>query len=180
MSEAILLVDIQNDYFPGGKFEVPGAKASAEKTAQLLKYGRENRMLIAHIRHFSTKPRASYLIPESEGSFINDTVKPANGEKVFIKNYPNSFRLTGLDEYLKGKGIKKLIICGMMTQMCVDTTARAAFDLGYELRVAADACAARPMTFNGVTVTAEMVNAAFMGAIGGVFAKCVSTEEITG
>jgi nicotinamidase-related amidase len=68
----------------------------------------------------------------------------------------------------------------MMTQMCVDTTARAAFDLGYELRVAADACAARPMTFNGVTVTAEMVNAAFMGAIGSVFAKCVSTEEITG
>ena len=95
---------------------------------------------------------------------------PEPQDKIIVKRYPNSFHKTELDEYLKDLGIEKLIVCGMMTHMCVDTTVRAAMDYGYEVTVVADACATMDLTYNNETINAETVQKSFLASLDGVFA----------
>lgn len=77
------------------------------------------------------------------GVEIHENVKPLEGENVFQKFYPNSFRDTGLLDYLKENDVTKLVITRMMTHMCIDATTRAGFDFGYKCTVIYDACASR-------------------------------------
>jgi nicotinamidase-related amidase len=178
LKTALLLIDIQQDYFPNGKMEVVNAVGSSVVAKKLLDYFRMNRMPVAHIQHFSTRPGTTFLIPETDGAKIHENVTPLADEPVIPKNYPNSFRGTVLDEFLSSKGIEQLIICGMMSHMCIDTTVRAAFDKGYTCLVAHDACATRNLVFNGMEIPAESVHASFMAALGSVFAQVQSADNI--
>jgi nicotinamidase-related amidase len=103
---------------------------------------------------------------------------PLEGETVISKNFPNSFRDTPLLEYLRERQITRLVIAGMMTQMCIDTTVRAAADLGFECLLAHDACATRALSFGGVTVPAESVQAAFLAALNGLFARVLPVADL--
>jgi nicotinamidase-related amidase len=105
-------------------------------------------------------------------------VKPLPGETVFQKNFPNCFRETGLLEHLRGAGISNLVIAGMMTHMCVDTTTRAAADLGFACSLAHDACATKALAFNGVEVAAGNVQASYMAGLNGLFAKVLPSAEL--
>jgi len=178
MRTALLLIDIQNDYFPGGAMEVPGSVAVGERAAALLAACRERRLSVVHVRHVSTRPGAGFFLPDTPGAEIHAGVAPLAGEAVIVKHFPNTFRDTPLLEQLKGLGVERLIICGMMTQMCIDATTRAAFDLGFRCQVAADACAARPQGFGGRMVPAEDVHAAFLAALNGIYAKVLPTGEL--
>jgi nicotinamidase-related amidase len=97
---------------------------------------------------------------------------------VFRKHYPNSFRDTPLLGHLRDLGIDRLVVAGMMTQMCVDSTVRAAADLGFQCALAHDACATRALSFGGTTVPAESVQAAFLAALNGLFAKVESVDDL--
>jgi nicotinamidase-related amidase len=99
----------------------------------------------------------TYFIPNTTGAEIHKSVTPLISEKVFIKNYPNSFRNTGLLEFLRANGVTDLVICGMMTHMCVDATTRAAKDFGFTCIVIGDACATRNLEIQGKTVAASEV-----------------------
>jgi nicotinamidase-related amidase len=105
-------------------------------------------------------------------------VRPAAGETVFRKNFPNSFRETPLLDHLRGVKISQLVIAGMMTHMCVDTTTRAAADLGFACSLAHDACATRPLAFGGVQVTAEQVQVSYLAGLNGLFAKVLPAAEL--
>lgn len=177
---ALILIDIQNDYFAGGKMPVPGMEAAAAKAARLLARAREVGDPIVHIRHESTRPGAAFFLPGTEGAEIHASVWPAAGEAIMVKSVPNSFVGTGLDAHLRGLGVRRLTLCGAMSQMCIDAGARAARDLGYELTVASDAAAARPQIFAGREVAAEDVHAAFMAALSGVYARVAPVAEILG
>lgn len=177
MKTALILIDIQNDYFPEGKMELKGSVEAGMQAKKLLHTFREKKLPIIHIQHFSTKPGATFFIPDTEGVNIHKFVTPYDNEKVFIKNFPNSFRNTGLGDYLKENGITKLIICGMMTHMCIDATTRAAFDLGYECVVVKDACATRNLMWEDEIIPAEHVHGAFLAALGSVYAKILSLEQ---
>ncbi len=109
---------------------------------------------------------------------IHKSAAPAGGEAVFQKNYPNSFRETPLLEHLRDRQISQLVIAGMMTHMCIDSTTRAAADLGFQCVLAHDACATRALSFGGTSVSAEDVHTAFLAALNGLFAKVLSVEEI--
>ena len=98
--------------------------------------------------------------------------------KITEIHFPNSFRETPLLDLLKVRGITNIALAGMMTHMCVDTTTRAAFDLGFACHLAHDACATRDLTHNGKTVEAAQVQTAYMAALGQVFAKVMSTQEM--
>ena len=178
MDTALLLIDIQNDYFPGGTMEVPGSTAAAERAATLLAACRRSRLSVVHVRHVATRPGASFFLPDTAGAEIHAGVAPAAGEAVITKHFPNSFRDTPLLGHLQGLGVTRLVICGMMTQMCIDATTRAAFDLGFQCQVAGDACAARPQRFGDRTVAAEDVHAAFLAALNGLYAKVQTADEI--
>jgi nicotinamidase-related amidase len=165
MKTALLLIDIQNDYFPGGKMELEGAVEAAKKANEILQCFRDHGMPTVHIQHISRKPDASFFIPGDRGTDINDIAAHYEGEPLVQKHHPNSFRETNLLELLQEWRIERLIITGMMTHMCVDATARAAADLGFKLMIAEDACATRALTYGSTTILAEHVHKAFLAAL---------------
>ena len=178
MATALLIVDIQNDYFPGGAMEVVGAEAAATEAAGLLAAFRQHARPIVHIQHIATRPGATFFLPYTAGVEIHESVRPSPGEVVFPKHFPNSFRETPLLDHLRAVGITELVIAGMMTHMCIDTTTRAGADFGFKCFLAHDACATRALSFNGVHVAAENVQTAYLAALNGSFAKVLSAHEL--
>lgn len=178
MNSALLIIDIQNDYFPGGKMELEGSIEAGLRAKQILSICRENSVPVIHVQHFSNRPGATFFIPGTTGVEINECVKPLENELIIRKNFPNSFRNTSLMDYLKTNSIDTLVIAGMMTHMCIDATTRAAFDHGFNCILVGDACATRTLTFNGKSVPAENVHNAFLAAIGSVYAKVIRAEDI--
>ena len=178
MKKALVIIDVQNDYFPGGKMELNGSDQAGAKAGQLLEACRKLQMPVVHVQHVAMQPGATFFLPDTEGVDIHKCVQPKSTEAVVIKHFPNSFRETTLKKHLEDNGITQLIVAGMMTHMCVDTTVRAAFDLGYTCTLAHDACATRTLALADQTVTAEHVHLAFMAALNGVFASVRSTEDI--
>ena len=175
---ALVVIDIQNDYFPGGAMELDGAEAAAAKARAALTHFRAKKVPVIHVRHLSVRPGATFFLPGMRGAEIHDSVKPAGGETVIEKNFPNSFRSTRLEEILKGSGVKNLVVAGMMTHMCVDASVRQAADLGYKVTLLADACATRAQSFGGETIPARQVHAAFLAALNGFYAKVVNAHEL--
>lgn len=175
--QGLIIIDIQNDYFSGGKMELSGASDAAKKAKAVLVQFREKKLPVFHIQHISIREGSTFFLPDTEGVKINDFVKPIGAEKVIQKNYPNSFRNTILLDELKLAKIDDLVICGMMTHMCVDATTRAAFDLGFNCTVLSDACATRDLIFQDKKIPADHVHAAFLAALSGVYAKVVATDE---
>ncbi len=178
MSSALILIDIQNDYFPGGKMELSGSSEAGERAREVLSFHREKKIPVIHIRHLSLRPGATFFLPGTPGSEIHQCVAPLSGEAVVEKHFPNSFRETELGGILEKSGIKKLIVCGMMTHMCVDATIRAAFDAGYACTLVHDACATRDLSFGKTTVPAAHVHAAFLSALAGTYANVVGAREL--
>ncbi|HTM61439.1 MAG TPA: cysteine hydrolase family protein [Burkholderiales bacterium] len=175
---ALVIIDIQNDYFHGGKMELEGADAAASNAARALEQFRSKRLPIVHVRHLSTRPGATFFIPGTAGAEIHQRVRPNAGERVIEKNFPNSFRATDLDQVLKASGAKELVVAGMMTHMCVDASVRQAADLGYKVTLLGDACATRAQSFGGESVPAKQVHAAFLAALNGFYAKVIPTHEL--
>lgn len=178
MRTALLIIDVQNDYFPGGKNELIGAIEASNQIKKILTFFRRNDLPVIHVRHISNRSGATFFLPETNGSLIFDNVRPINNETTIIKHYPNSFKDTKLDEILKTLNIKQLIVTGMMTHMCVDSTIRAAYDLGYICTVAYDGCATKNLQINNELITADLIQKSFMSALNGLFAEVKSTDDI--
>lgn len=175
MKTALLLVDIQNDYFPGGKMELSGSPEAAEKAAAILAEFRTKNLPVIHIQHIAARPGATFFLPGTAGIEFHESVKPVEGEAVFQKHFPNSFRNTPLLDHLRSLGIGRLVICGMMTHMCIDTTTRAAWDHGFVCTLIGSACATRSLSINGKTIPAEDVHNSFLAALNGTFAEVTET-----
>ncbi len=178
MKTALLLIDIQNDYFPGGAFELSGSLAAAEKASEALRYFRTMQWPVIHIQHLSLRPGATFFLPDTEGANIHPLVAPIEGEPVFQKHFPNSFRETPLLEFLHAQGIEQLAITGMMTAMCVDATVRAAFDYGFSVLMLHDAMATRDLHFNGEPIPARAIHAGVLAALGSVYGRLLSIAEL--
>lgn len=178
---ALVLIDVQNDYFPGGKWPLSGIEAAANNAAQLLAAARAMGDLVVHVRHEFPTADAPFFIPGSAGAKIHPKVRGRDDEPVVLKHHVNSFRETDLKAILDRHGVEEVVICGAMSHMCVDAGVRAASDLGFKCIVVHDACATRDQEFAGTVVPAADVHAAFMAALGFGYAKLVSTEEyVTG
>jgi nicotinamidase-related amidase len=177
MKTALLVIDIQKDYFSGGKMELVNPLEAGKKAYSLLQCFREHGGHHVHIQHISLKPDASFFVRGTEGSDIHDVTAHFEGEPIVYKHYPNSFRETNLLEMLKEWGAERVIITGMMTHMCVDATARAAADFGFQLWIAEDACATRDLEFNGTIVSADHVHKAFMAALRS-YGQVMTSEQV--
>jgi nicotinamidase-related amidase len=175
---ALIIVDLQNDYFPGGTMELAGIEQASHNAEKLLQYFRTSGRPVHHIRHLSVREGATFFLPETKGSETHASVSPRQGESIIIKHLPNSFLGTELEKTLKGQSVKHLIICGAMSHMCIDATTRAAFDLGFGCMVAHDACATKDLEFMGTSIPAYQVHSAFMAALNGIYARVISVEDI--
>lgn len=178
MSKALIIIDIQNDYFENGAMELVGSLQASENAKLVLSKFRNENLPVVHVQHLSVAPDSTFFLPETEGQKIHQNVAPVAGEKVITKYYPNSFRETELLDYLHSKNITELVVVGMMTHMCVDATVRAAKDFGFECTVVGDACASRDLEINGKSVKAEDVHNAFLSALSFFFAEVKNTKAI--
>src|SRR5262245_60033275 len=95
---ALVIIDIQNDYFPGGAMELEGSDAAGAKAADVVKSFREKQLPVIHVRHLSTRPGSTFFLPGTKGQEIHSSVAPMAGEPVIEKNFPNSFRGTPLQK----------------------------------------------------------------------------------
>ena len=177
MKQALVLIDIQQDYFPGGAMELVDSEAAVGMAVMLLQTARAHQLPIVHVRHVATRKGATFFLPDTFGAEIHPMVAPQPAEAVFTKHYPNSFRETGLLAHLQGLGITSLLIAGMMTHMCIDSTTRAAKDFGYKCVVIKDTCATRDFIFEGNIITAEDIQSSFMTALGYYYADILSCTE---
>jgi nicotinamidase-related amidase len=177
MKTALILIDIQNDYFPGGKGELENPLAAAAQAGKLLEFFRQQEWPTVHIQHIATRAGATTFLPDTEGVKIHPSIAPAADETVIVKHFPNSFRETILLEHLRKLQVERLVLCGMMTHMCVDASMRAAADFGYPVLLAADACATRALTYAETKVPAAYVHAAFLAALKS-YGQVMATEEI--
>lgn len=167
----LVLIDCQNTYTQG-VMELEGVQAALDQAAALLDRARSAGIPIIHVQH-SDGPGSLYDI-EGESGAIVTRVAPRDGEAVVTKQYPNSFVETDFDDKLKAVGAGNLVIAGFMTHMCVNSTARGAFNAGYAPTVVAAATATRSLPgVGGEPVTAATLQSASLAALSDLFAVVV-------
>jgi len=177
MREGLLLIDIQNDYFEKGAMTLVNSDKACANVKHLLDRFRSEKLPVIFIQHIAANPAATFFLPDTAGAEIHPSIQPIDGEKVIVKHFPNSFRGTGLMDYLQANNITDLVICGMMTHMCVDATTRAARDLGFNITVIGDACATRNLEINGEIVNAKDVQNSFLAALNYFYSSVKTTSQ---
>ena len=178
MNTALILIDIQNDYFENGTMRLTGSEEACQNAKRILNKFRADSMPVIHIQHIANKPNATFFLPNTIGAETNKDLKPLPNEKIIIKHSPNSFKDTELLEYLNSKNITDLVICGMMTHMCVDATTRAAKDYGFNCILIGDACATKDLEINGIVVKAEFVQNSFLAALNYFYSSVKNNKSI--
>ena len=162
---ALIIIDIQDFYFPGGKSALVDPEKAAENAALLLSKFRKEKMTVIHVRHNS----------ESQAE-INKIVNPLPQEKVVSKDAVNCFIGTDLLDYLRSQQIDNLVICGMQTHMCVEAATRAATDYGFKCVVISDACATKDLKFNDIVIKSQDVHYSTLSTLKS-YADVKSTNE---
>jgi nicotinamidase-related amidase len=178
MTKALLIIDVQNDYFAGGRMELVGSEAAALQASRVLAHFREQGQPVIHVQHVALSPTATFFLPGTPGVDINSAVAPVGEELVVVKHRPNAFRDTQLKQILDGLDPDELVVVGMMTHMCIDTTVRAASDFGFDVTLVGDACATRDLEFKGSIAAAADVQTAYLAALDGSFAKVVLADSL--
>jgi nicotinamidase-related amidase len=178
MPRGLLIIDIQNDYFPGGAHPLVEPEAAAANAARVLGAFRDAGEPVFHVQHVWDAPEATFMRPGTDGVEIHASVAPDGDETVIRKATPNSFAGTGLERELRGHGIDELVVAGMMSSMCVDATVRAAVDLGFTATVVHDACAAPDLEFGGQAIPGATVHGAFMAALGDGYATLTAAADL--
>ncbi|MCV6624147.1 MAG: cysteine hydrolase [Cellvibrionaceae bacterium] len=174
---ALIVIDIQNDYFQGGKWPLKNMESSAKNAALVIDWARDRGDLVLHVQHVSTDQGSPFFLANSTGAEIHSSVQPGESETVIVKHQINSFLDTDLASMLKLHGVESLTILGSMSHMCIDAAVRAASDLGYPVTVIEDACSTHDIEFGGRVVKAEDVHAAFMFALSFAYADVITVSD---
>ena len=164
---ALLIVDIQEFYFPGGRMQLVNPELAGMNAGLLLDHFRSNDMPVYHVRH-NFEP----------GGDIHPYVKPQEGEPVISKDEVNAFNGTGLLQMMLRDSVEQLVICGMQTHMCVEAAVRAAHDLGFTCLVASDACATRTLQYQEHIISAANVHYSTLNTLQGAYARVLTTDAI--
>lgn len=163
---ALIIIDIQNFYFPEGSVPLFEPEKAAENAKKLLTFFRDQNMTVIHVRHNT-----------NSGAEIHNLVSPKENEKVISKDKANAFVGTDLLEYLNYNKITNLILCGMQTHMCLEAATRAASDFGFNCTVIEDACATRDLKYGDTTVKAKDVHFSTLSTLNGTYAKILTRQE---
>ena len=163
---ALLLIDIQDFYFPGGRSPLENPEKASLNAQKILEKFREKGMLVVHIRHNA-----------KSGAEIHKHVTPIKEEKVISKDHVNGFKDTDLLKYLRPHNVKQLVMCGMMTHMCVEAATRAAHDFGFNCILIGDACATRDLKYGNKVIKAEDVHLSTLSSLKDYYTKVMNTAE---
>lgn len=178
MNKALLLIDIQNDYFPGGNWELFEPDKAVQNARKALMAFRDMGLPVIHVQHVNLREGAAFFLPDTQGVEIHKALTPIPGESIVVKHAPNSFFKTELLKILQEKNISQLVVCGMMTHMCIDTTVRAAKDYGLSVQLIQDACATKELSFGGRKLSADEVNHVYFASLDKMFADIISIDGL--
>ncbi|WP_367109047.1 cysteine hydrolase family protein [uncultured Psychrobacter sp.] len=174
----MVFIDFQNEYVDGA---MPLGEAGAKATVNarlLLDKARQDKLPIFHIAHHGAE-NGGVFDPLSSKVAIVDDLKPIEGEKTITKKHPNAFHDTPLQELIKDTGKQQVVFVGFMSHMCISSSVRAAFDLGFQNFVVHDACATRALPDQkGETISADVMHNTAMAAIHDRFSALLSTDEL--
>ena len=176
MKRALLVIDVQNEYF-FGKLPVSYPPESLGNILKVMDVAAVNQTPVAVIRHAAKSETSPVFRKGSPEWELHPDVEKRHRDVLIEKNWPDSFTETKLEEWLKGNGIDTLTVCGYMTQMCCDTTARRAFHLGYVVEFLADATGTLPLKNEAGSMTEEELHRAILVTQQSRFSKVMKTEE---
>ena len=159
MKQGLLVIDVQNDYFAGGKMVLKGADEALRNINLLEAQFSAAKLPIIYIQHIKHQKNADFFEQGTSGAELHSKLKVDAAAIIIEKHFPNSFLETTLAEVLKNDHIDQLVICGMMTHMCIRATTPVAADLGYDPIVIADATATKNLSQGGLIVPADQVQA---------------------
>jgi nicotinamidase-related amidase len=162
----LIMIDCQNTYVDG-VMALDGVAAALDEAAALLARARSAGIPIIHFQHDAGEG-SLYDVRTEIGQIVHQ-VAPREDETVIIKRFPNSFVQTDLDGRLKAASAHHLVLAGFMTHMCINSTARGAFNLGYAPTVVANATATRALPGTTAVVSPAALQAASLAAIGDLF-----------
>jgi nicotinamidase-related amidase len=143
MKQALLVIDIQNDYFPGGKFPLWNTEATLEKILQAIATAQSKNIPVILVQHIANPERgpAPFFNQNTEGAAIHPRIlEAAPDAPIIVKQFADSFLETDLEATLSNLGITDLLICGMMTQNCVTHTAISKSAEKYQVSILTDCC----------------------------------------
>ncbi|ASN59224.1 cysteine hydrolase [Latilactobacillus curvatus] len=165
MKKALLVIDVQNDYFQNGKMPLKNPLKALEIINQLEFFFKEKKLPVIYIQHIKKNKGADFFEFNTDGVRLHPDLMVTKESIIVEKHFPNSFQETTLSEVLVALGVEQVVVCGMMTHMCIDSTTRASFELGYRPILIQDATATKSLENNGVEVPAELVQASFLAAL---------------
>ena len=159
---ALVMIDCQNTYREG-VMQLEGVEEALQRAAALLARAREAGVPVFHIQH-DAGVGSPYDITADNGQ-IAEVVAPKGDEPVIVKNLPDSFAATDLQQQLEATGKKNLVLAGFMSHMCVNSTARSGFDKGYAVSVVENTTATRalPDGKGGTLSAADVQKASLCG-----------------
>ena len=176
---ALILVDVQKAFleWEAGGMRRNNPDAVANIVALLAGFRREG-MAVFHIRHASLEAGSS-LAATAPGFVPMDAAREVDGETVIVKHVNSGFIGTDLEAQLRARNIETLVIAGITTNHCVETTTRMAGNLGFDARLVADACYTFDRTgYDGRTETAEQIHAMTLSNLDGEFATIETTDSL--
>ena len=176
-STALLVIDFQNEYF-NGKMPIPDGKAALNNAKRLIEMADASGMPVFHVQHVTPAGAPIFAEDGSTVAFHAD-LQPAANHAVVRKSSVSVFPTTDIDARLKARGIKTLIVSGLMTHACVAGATRDAVPLGYDVIVADDACATRDLDgADGKTVPHAVLHQASLASLADTFADVQTTDAI--
>lgn len=175
---ALIVIDFQMEYFAGGRLFIPDGSRAMQNAKRLITLADAHGMPVLHVRHMG--PAGGPLFArDRQCAAFHAEISPGAQHGVVQKTSASSFVGTDLHRQLQSKGIKTLIVCGLMTHNCVSSTVRDARPLGYQVLVAGDACATRDIeAWDGGVLSHSDLQRAALTALSDTFAEVLTTEQI--
>ncbi|MFH1035575.1 MAG: cysteine hydrolase family protein [Pseudomonadota bacterium] len=175
MDRALLVIDVQNEYF-SGLLPVSHPAGSLENILKAMDAAQAHGVPVVVVRHAA--PAGSPAFAQGSPTWeLHPGVAKRPCDLLLAKSLPGSFTGTGLEDWLQARGIKTLAITGYMTQMCCDTTARQAFHRGYGVEFLSDATGTLDIKNQAGSVTAEELHRAILVTQAMRFSQVMDTEQ---
>jgi len=176
MKRALLVIDVQNEYFTG-RLPVTYPQNSFENILRVIEAAAKSKIDIAVIQHAAPQKDSQTFVKGSKEWELHPRIKEIEYSRLVEKNLPGSFTNTDLEEWLKKEGIDTIAICGYMSQMCCDTTARQGLHLGFSVEFLSDATGTLDISNEGGSITAEELHRAVLVTQAMRFSRVISAEE---
>lgn len=176
VTTALILIEVQNDYFEGGLRPLPKSEETLKAIKKVLLHFRETNQMVIHLKHISVRSNAPIFRRQTEGAKIHHEIEPLGDEIVIVKHWPDSFYQTELENILNEHQVERLVFGGMMTHHCVDTTVRVAKGKGYEVVVLEDACTTKALVSGDEVLPEDIVQKTFMASFKD-FGSVLTTED---